>query len=159
MKFYTADLCDKYNDQVQVLDPILKSYGGLKKVMGQIVTIKIPDNNKSLIELLKTEGEGKIAVVDVEGKYTAVVGDNLMKFALENNWAAIVINGYVRDTKNTKEIEVGLFALGTCPQKTPKPKEGTLHVQLSFGNVTFNEGDYLYADRDGIIISSSPLEM
>ncbi|MBV5277626.1 MAG: ribonuclease E activity regulator RraA [Campylobacteraceae bacterium] len=159
MKFYTADLCDKYDNQVQVLDPILKSYGGLKKVMGQIITIKIEDNNQSLAKLLQTDGDGKIVVVDVEGKYTAVVGDNLMKFALENNWTAIIVNGFVRDTKNTKEIEVGLFALGTCPKKTLPPKDGTLHVTFSFGGVTFREGDYLYADRDGIILSATPLEM
>lgn len=159
MKFYTADLCDKYPEHVQVLDSIMKSYGGSKRVMGQIVTIKLPGHNKTLVELLKSEGAGQIAVVDVDAKYTAVVGDNLMKFAYENNWAGIVINGYVRDTKNTKEIDVGLFALGTCPKKTMEVKEGSLHDTLSFGGITFNEGDYLYADRDGIIVSAMPLEM
>ncbi len=159
MKFYTADLCDKYPEHVQVLDPIMKSYGGSKRVMGQIVTIKLPGHNKTLVELLKSEGAGQIAVVDVDAKYTAVVGDNLMKFAYENNWAGIVINGYVRDTKNTKEIDVGLFTLGTCPKKTMEVKEGSLHDTVSFGGITFNEGDYLYADRDGIIVSAMPLEM
>lgn len=159
MKFYTADLCDKYPEHVQVLDPILKSYGGAKRVMGQIVTVKLSGSNKTLIELLKSEGAGQIAVVDVDAKYTAVVGDNLMKFAFENNWAGIIINGYVRDTKNTKEIDVGLFALGTCPKKTMEVKEGSLHVKINFGGITFEEGDYLYADRDGIIVSSMPLEM
>lgn len=159
MKFYTADLCDKYPENIQVLDPILKSYGGSKRVMGQIVTVKLSGSNKTLVELLKSEGEGQIAVVDVDAKYTAVVGDNLMKFAHENNWAGIIINGYVRDTKNTKEIDVALFALGTCPKKTMEACEGSLHVKVEFGGVSFNEGDYLYADRDGIIVSQTPLEM
>ena len=159
MKFYTADLCDKYPEHVRVLDPILKSYGGAKRVMGQIVTVKLSGSNKTLIELLKSEGAGQIAVVDVDATYTAVVGDNLMKFAFENNWAGIIINGYVRDTKNTKEIDIGLFALGTCPKKTMEVKEGSLHVKINFGGISFEEGDYLYADRDGIIVSSTPLEM
>lgn len=159
MKFYTADLCDKYPENIQVLDPILKSYGGSKRVMGQIVTVKLSGSNKTLVELLKSEGAGQIAVVDVDAKYTAVVGDNLMKFAHENNWAGIIINGYVRDTKNTKEIDVALFALGTCPKKTMEACEGSLHVKVEFGGVSFNEGDYLYADRDGIIVSETPLEM
>jgi regulator of ribonuclease activity A len=159
MKFYTADLCDKYPENVQVLDPILKSYGGSKRVMGKIVTVKLSGHNKTLVELLKSGGNGQIAVVDVDAKYTAVVGDNLMKFAHENNWAGIIINGYVRDTKNTKEIDVGLFALGTCPKKTMEACEGSLHVKVSFGGVSFNEGDYLYADRDGIIVSETLLEM
>jgi len=159
MKFYTADLCDKYPEHVQVLAPIMKSYGGAKRVMGQIVTVQLSGSNKTLIELLKSEGAGQIAVVDVEAKFTAVVGDNLMKFAHENNWAGIIINGYVRDTKNTKEIDVGLFALGTCPKKTMEVCEGSLHVKIHFGGIDFNEGDYLYADRDGIIVSATPLEM
>lgn len=159
MKFYTADLCDKYPEHVHVLAPILKSYGGAKRIMGQIVTIKLSGSNKTLVELLKSEGSNQIVVVDVDAKYTAVVGDNLMKFAYENNWAGIVINGYVRDTKNTKEIDVGLFALGTCPKKTMEVAEGSLHVEVSFGGISFNEGDYLYADRDGIIVSATPLEM
>lgn len=159
MKFYTADLCDKYLETVHVLDPVMKSYGGAKRMMGKIVTVQLPGSNKTLIELLKSDGDGQIAVVDVSGLYTAVVGDNLMKFAYENNWAGILINGYVRDTKNTKEIDVGLFALGTYPKKTMVAQDGTLHQTLTFGGVTFHEGDYLYADRDGIIISSTALEM
>jgi len=159
MKFYTADLCDKFPEYTQVLEPIMKSYGGAKRIMGQIVTVKLSGSNKTLIELLKSEGYGQIAVVDVDAIYTAVVGDNLMKFAYENNWAGIVINGYVRDTKNTKEIDVGLFALGTCPKKTMEVCEGSLHVTVNFGGIRFNEGDYLYADRDGIVVSSLPLEM
>ncbi|DAB37094.1 MAG TPA: S-adenosylmethionine--2-demethylmenaquinone methyltransferase [Sulfurospirillum cavolei] len=158
MKFYTADLCDAYPNHVRVLDPLFKSYGGRKRIFGSIVTVQLFGNNKTLVELLKSEGAGRIAVVDVHAAYTAVVGDNLMKFAYENHWAGIVINGYVRDTKNTKEIDVGLFALGTCPKKTMEPQEGSLHVSFSFGGVTFNEGDYLYADRDGIILSATPLE-
>ena len=160
MKFYTADLCDKYPNDVRVLEPLFKSYGGAKKMMGQIVTVQLPGSNKTLAEFLKTtQGDGKIVVVDVDAQYTAVVGDNLMKFALDNGWSGMVINGYVRDTKNTKEIDVGLFALGTCPKKTMEVKEGSLHDTVSFGGITFNEGDYLYADRDGIIVSAMPLEM
>lgn len=159
MDFYTADLCDMYPNEVRVLEPILKSYGGQKKIMGQIITLKLPGNNKSLAELLKTPGEGKIVVIDVDGQYNAVVGDNMMKFALDNNWAGLIVNGYVRDTENTKEIEVGLFALGTCPKKVIEPANGDLHVSLHFGGITFEEGDYLYADTDGIILSKRLLEM
>ncbi len=160
MKFYTADLCDKYFSEVQVLEPILKSYGGSKRFMGQIVTVKLKGHNKTLVELLKTEGLGRVAVVDVGANFTAVVGDNLMKFAFENGWAGIVINGYVRDTKNTKEIDVGLFALGTCPKKTMEADNGgVLHEDLSFGGICFKEGEYIYADRDGVITSKTLLEM
>lgn len=160
MTFNTADLCDKYPNDVQVLTPLFHSYGGNTQIMGEIVTLKLPGSNVTLAHFLKnTQGDGKILVIDVEAQFTAVVGENMMKFAHQNHWAALIVNGYVRDTVQTQKIDVGLFALGVCPKKTMQAQEGTLHVNLHFAGATFQEGDYLYADDDGIIISHAPLQM
>lgn len=159
MSFYTSDLCDKYDDKVQVLEPNFKSYGGINKCCGTIATCKIFDNNSELIKLLKTDGKGRVCVVDVGAKYVAVVGDKLMGFAAQNNWAGIIVNGFVRDITNTKSIDVALFALGTCPKKAPEPKSGECGISLEFGGVKFCEGDYLYADSDGIILAKEELEL
>lgn len=159
MDFFTADLCDIYDDKVQVLDSGFISYGGLQKCSGKIATCKLIDNNAELIKLLKSPGENRIAVVDVEGKYVAVVGDKLMAFAKENNWTGIIVNGYIRDTQTVKDINVGLWALGTCPKKASFPNDGFLHVSLNFAGVEFLKDDYLYADSDGIITAKNLLEM
>lgn len=159
MEFYTSDLCDKYKDDVQVALPLFKSYGGKSYFEGEIVTIRLQDNNKDLVTLLKTNGKGKVAVVDVDAKYVAVVGDILMGFAQENHWSGILINGYVRDIVNTKNIEVGLFALGTCPKKCPEPSNADIGITLNFAGVKFENGNYIYADEDGIIVSKTPLSM
>ena len=37
-------------------------------------------------------------------RYFAVVGDNLMKFANDNKYEGIIVNGYVRDTVTTKRF-------------------------------------------------------
>jgi len=107
--------------------------------------------------LLKTEGKGRVAVVDVNSKYFAVVGENLMKYALENNWAGIVINGYVRDIEQTSTIDVALYALGTCPRKSFKESIYQEDISLEFAGARINAGEYLYADLDGIITSKSKL--
>ena len=52
-------------------------------------------------------------VVDVDAAYYAVVGENLMKFARQNNYAGIVVNGYIRDTFQIRDIPVALYALGS----------------------------------------------
>jgi regulator of ribonuclease activity A len=159
MKSYTADICDKYPDKVQVLDPKYKAYGGISMCQGSITTIKLFEDNKALVELLRdTNGEGKICVVDVEGNYCAVVGDNLMQFAYKNNWKAIIINGYVRDTHETLQIPVGLWALGTYPFKSQKRHDAIYNEELKFGNVIFRENEYIYADNDGIISTKTRLE-
>lgn len=157
MEFYTADLCDEHKDNVQVCEPKFKSYGKKIKCSGQIVTIKLDEQNGGLITLLKSEGKGRIAVVDVSEKYFAVVGENLMKFARENNWLGIIINGYVRDIEYTSQIDVALYALGTCPKKSFKESIYQEDVELEFAGVTFSSGDYLYADVDGIITSKIKL--
>jgi regulator of ribonuclease activity A len=158
MNFNTADLCDTFFEEVRVLNPEFKSYGGKEKVSGQITTIRLDKNNYDLACLLKNEqGEGKVVVVDVAQEYYAVVGDNLMRFALDNNWAGLIVNGYVRDIAQTKTFPVGLFALGTCPRKYIPQTSGERHVELSFEGVVFKEGDYIYADEDGIILSQRNL--
>lgn len=157
MEFYTADLCDEHKENVQVLNPVFKSYGKTSKCFGQIITLKLDEQNGGLITLLKSEGKGRIAVVDVGAKYYAVVGENLMKFARENNWAGIIINGYVRDIEQTSQIDVALYALGTCPRKSFKESIYQEDIELNFEGVTFVPNDYLYADVDGIITSKIKL--
>jgi regulator of ribonuclease activity A len=157
MTFDTADICDEFHDDVQVLAPHFNSYGGRDHCCGEIVTIKLDEDNTDLITLLKTDGKGKVAVVDVGGDYVAVVGDKLMGFAKENNWEGIIVNGYVRDIKNTCKIDVALFALGTCPKKSRKEAKGECDVELSFGDITCKSGQFLYADDHGIIVAENNL--
>lgn len=154
MTFFTADICDEYSDQVLVLGPGYKNYGGASKCQGEVVTIKLDKNNSDLIKLLRDEdGSGKVVVVDVDQAYFAVVGENLMKFAHSNNYAGIVINGYIRDTFQITDIPVALYALGTCARKSIPVTSGERALSLSFGGIEINQGDYLYADTDGVIVT------
>ncbi len=157
MKFFTADLCDAHANQIQVVQDQLKVYGGETHCCGPITTIKLDEDNSGLIELLKSDGKGRVAVVDAAGVYCAIVGDTLMGFAAQHNWSAIIVNGYVRDVFNTQHIRVGLWALGTCPMKSQKKSPSKSQVDVNFLGVEFKEGSYLYADSDGIIVSESNL--
>ncbi len=158
MTIFTADICDEYSDKVQVLDAGYKNYGGADNCQGEIITIKLDKNNSDLIKLLRDEdGSGKVVVVDVDQAYFAVVGENLMKFAHQNNYAGIIINGYVRDTFQITDIPVALFALDTCPRKYIPVTSGERGLSLSFGGVDFAHGSYLYADTDGVIVTAEKI--
>lgn len=158
MTFFTADICDEHDDRVSVLATGYRNYGGADKCEGEIVTLKLDRNNADLITLLRDEdGTGKVVVVDVERAYYAVVGENLMNFARQNNYAGIVVNGYVRDTAQIHDIPVALYALGTCPRKYIPVTAGEKGVPLSFGEVEFGSGNYLYADGDGVIVTCGKL--
>lgn len=154
MTFFTADICDEHSDRVAVLGPGYGNYGGAGKCQGEIVTLKLDRNNSDLVALLRDEdGSGKVVVVDVEQAYYAVVGENLMKFAQRNNYSGIVVNGYIRDTAQIGDIPVALYALGTCPRKFIPVTGGERQVPVTFGDVTFTPGEYLYADNDGVIVT------
>jgi len=153
MPFFTADICDEHKDDIQVLSHNYKSYGGVEKCEGNILTLKLNRENSDLIAMLKEEGKGQIIVVDVDEEFYAVVGENLMRLAQENNWRGILINGFVRDTQITKTIPVGLWALGTCARKSHDKSSGVRDIELEFGGVCFKNGDHLIADHDGIIVT------
>ena len=159
MNIQIADLCDENRDKkIEVLSSKFKNYGALKKFYGQIVTIKLDKSNWLLLEMLKNEdGKGRVVVVDNTKEFFGVVGDKLMTFAINNNWKAIILNGYVRDIDETKNINVGLFAIGTCPLRNFEETLGQRDIELNFEGLTLNTNDYIYADNDGVIFSKTPL--
>ena len=138
MTFFTADYCDEHHEKIQVLGPGFKNYGGIDRCEGHIVTVQLNKHNGDLIKLLRdVDGAGKVVVVDVAEEYYAVVGEKLMNFAKKNNYNGMVINGYVRDTAQIKDIQVALYALGTCPRKYMEPVAGALNVPISFAFFQF----------------------
>lgn len=159
MNVQTADLCDDNRDkEIKVLSTKFINYGGLRNFHGQIVTVKLDKSNWLLLEMLRDEnGEGRVIVVDNSQEFFGVVGDKLMAFAKNNNWQGIILNGYVRDIETTKDIDVGLLAIGTCPLRNFEITDSQRDVELNFAGVTFNSGDYIYVDSDGVIVSKSSL--
>jgi regulator of ribonuclease activity A len=158
MTFFTADICDEHSDRVVVLGAGYSNYGGADKCQGEVVTIKLDRNISDLIPLLRdVDGTGKVVVIDVDQAYYAVVGETLMNFAHQNNYAGIVVNGYIRDSFLIRDIPVTLYALGTCSRKYIPTTKGEQGVPLVFGGVEFNSGDYLYADSDGVIVAAEKI--
>ena len=158
MTFTTADICDEHSDRVVVLGAGYSNYGGADKCQGEVVTIKLDRNNSDLITLLRdVDGTGKVVVVDVGQVYYAVVGETLMEFAHQNNYAGIIVNGFIRDCIQIRDIPVALYALGTCSRKYIPVTTGEQDVPLVFGGAEFNSGDYLYADTDGVIVAAGKI--
>ncbi len=58
----------------------------------------------------------------------------------------IIINGCVRDTEDISKIDIGVKALSTCPVKPGKAPKGVRGEAVDFAGITFNEGDWIYAD-------------
>ena len=97
-------------------------------------------------------------VVDGGGSLRcALVGDQLAILAHKNGWEGVVVYGCIRDSGDINGIDIGVRALNTHPQKSIKKGAGDRDIAVTFGGVTFNPGEYLYADEDGVLVSSKPL--
>ncbi|MGL5481709.1 MAG: putative 4-hydroxy-4-methyl-2-oxoglutarate aldolase, partial [Aeromonas veronii] len=69
----------------------------------------------------------------------------------------ILIHGAARDVGTLATLALGVKALAACPVKTEKRGLGELGAVVSFAGVTIHEGDYVYADRNGVVVSATPL--
>ena len=45
----------------------------------------------------------------------------------------------------------------TIPIKSVRKDRGDLNIEITFGGVTFKPGDYVYADNNGVIVSTKAL--
>ncbi len=158
-EFVTCDLLDDHPDVAwQVMSPYLdgkhfKSYGARSSFCGEVVTVKCFEDNSRVKELLASDGQGKVLVVDGGGSMRcALMGDLIAAAAVKHQWRGVVIYGCVRDVDVLAELDLGVHALAAIPQKSTRKGVGEVDLTVQFGGVTIHSGDYLYADNNGIII-------
>lgn len=157
MNWATADLLDEHPGS-SVLDHSLNMYGGQHAAAGPAVVVQAPADNTHVRGTLETPGEGRMLVVDGEGVMTcALVGDRLATLAIENGWAGIVVNGCIRDSAMISQMPVGVWALGTCPRRSDKQDRGGVVPRATMLGATIHEGDWVYADADGIVVAGQAL--
>lgn len=162
MSFKTPDLCDEFEGDIgkslRIVSPMFRRYGARATFSGEIVTLKIFEDNSLVRTAFAEDGKGKVLVIDGGGSLRcALVGDQLAILAQKNGWEGVVVYGCIRDSGDINGIDIGVRALNTHPQKSIKKNVGDRDIAVTFGGVTFNPGEWLYADEDGVLVSSKPL--
>ena len=153
MKYDTSELCDIYQEDVNVVEPLFSNFGGRASFGGQIITVKCFEDNGLLYDLLEQNGRGRVLVVDGGGSVRrALVDAELARLAVQNEWEGLVIYGAVRQ-------DIGIQAMAAIPVGASGEGIGESDVRVNFGGVTFFSGDHLYADNTGIILSEDPLDI
>jgi regulator of ribonuclease activity A len=153
------DLVDKHSDQIQIGKMAVNSYGKKQSMAGEIYTVSCSDDNSIVKSVLSREGKNKILVIDAAGVcHASMVGDQIAESALNNNWAGIFVNGYVRDVEILRTLDLAIFARGSVAQKTDKQDHGFEDIMISFGSTIMHSGNWLYADENGWIVAATKLE-
>ncbi|NMG44275.1 ribonuclease E activity regulator RraA [Aromatoleum toluvorans] len=158
MEIQTADLCDAHEGKLRVVSPMFRSYGGRPSFGGEIATLKVFEDNSLVRTALEGPGNGRVLVIDGGASMRcALVGDQLALLGVKNGWAGVIVYGCIRDSKAIGGMDLGVFALGTHPQKSIKKGAGDKDLPVTFGGVTFAPGQFVYADEDGVVVSESAL--
>ncbi|MFP5383565.1 MAG: ribonuclease E activity regulator RraA [Gammaproteobacteria bacterium] len=158
MNFVTCDLCDENPADVRVCEPMFNQFGGRECFGGEIVTVKCFEDNSRVKETLATPGAGKVLVVDGGGSLRcALLGDLIGEDAVKNGWEGVIVHGCVRDVDALGTLDLGVQAIASIPLKSVRRGEGQKDIDVTFGGVTFNPGEYVYADNNGVIVSAKRL--
>ena len=157
--FATTDLNDAHPDKVRQVMLPFQDFGAKRAFAGRIRTAVTMEDTKLVQQaLFKTPGEGAVIVLDGGGSSrNALLGDLNAELLVKHGWAGIVINGVVRDAGRLAGIGLGIKALGVTPVRSAKRGIGALGVPVAFGNVLFEEGQCIYCDGDGVLVSDEPL--
>ncbi|WP_105902852.1 ribonuclease E activity regulator RraA [Vibrio gangliei] len=160
MEYNTSALCDIYQDQVDVVEPMFSNFGGLTSFSGQLTTVKCFEDNGIIRSILQEDGTGRVLLIDGGGSLRrALIDAEIAAIAEENDWEGLVVYGCVREIDDLEEMEIGIQAIASIPVGATQNNIGEVDVPVNFGGVTFLPEDYLYADNTGVIISQEPLDV
>ena len=156
----TSELCDLYAEQVDVVEPIFSSFGGVSNFYGKVTTVKCFESNGLIAEVLEENGEGRVLVIDGGGAVRrGLIDAELAQLAVDNGWVGIIVYGAVRQIQQLENLDIGIHAIAPIPVSADESTAGESDVPVNFGGVTFFPEDYIYADLTGIILSQEPLDL
>ena len=156
----TSELCDLYAEQVDVVEPIFSSFGGVSDFYGKVTTVKCFESNGLIAVVLEENGEGRVLVIDGGGAVRrGLIDAELAQLAVDNGWEGIIVYGAVRQIQQLENLDIGIHALAPIPVSADESSDGESDIPVNFGGVTFFPEDYIYADLTGIILSQEPLDL
>ncbi len=158
--FATTDLCDANEERIasgelRVLPAGWLAFGRRGRFHGSAVTLKLFEDNSLLADAVKTPGAGRVLAVDAGGSTRcAVLGGNLAAAAAKNEWQGVIVFGAVRDADELDACDLGVRALALNPRRSIKRGAGQRDLPIEVAGVPVRPGEWVYADRDGILVSA-----
>jgi regulator of RNase E activity RraA/CMP-N-acetylneuraminic acid synthetase len=153
-----ADIC-KERGLKALLPPRFKRVSG-RSVLGVAKTLELRklkkgDDWKGIYTALGTYDfirPGDVIVVKNDVKDKAYFGDLNANIAVRSGAIGAVVDSFTRDSAELNGLEFSVFAHGiNCDDIK---YEGTVHAMnrvVRIGDVTIDNGDYIYADDDGVL--------
>ncbi|MBO9705628.1 MAG: RraA family protein [Arthrobacter sp.] len=140
-------------EEDRILDPAIRPlWDGMPRVSGPVHAVRCaPGDNLMMHTAIYRAEPGSVILVDAGGSRLAVAGGNVCAVAQQRGIAAFVVDGYIRDLAEVREMGFPVFARGVFPKPGGKnvvlPQGDTV-----VGGVTVRTGDVVVADEEGIVV-------
>ena len=153
----TADICDDHPES-RVCELQFKDFAAREDFHGEVVTFATYEDNKGLRDILTQDGGGKVLMIDGRGSLRrALCGGNIAAMAFEHGWAGLIFNGAIRDSHEFTELDFGVKAVGATAMRPRTDGIGRQGETLIVGGIVIRPGEYIYADRDAVIVLAKPV--
>jgi regulator of RNase E activity RraA len=128
-------------------------FGRAFTVVGRKSTKAHKDNATTMVE---TIAPGDVLIMQANDNSRAHFGDITARMVMERGCAGAVIQGWTRDIERIEDLGFKLWCKGVQPQNS-KDRWIVEDVQceIVIGNIFITPSDYIFADRDGILVIRS----
>lgn len=151
-QFTVCQLCDAlgYTCPVETsLSPVDRSF----RICGPALTVECaPGDNLTLHHALHLAKPGDVLVVVGSPNNDAALWGELMSISAKSRrLEGTIIDGFVRDAVEIRELGYPVFCRQFTPRRAAKEKYGKINVPVRIGTLLVAPGDLIIADANGIL--------
>lgn len=143
------------SDNLQRLAGItgLQRFNRQRRLLGTAFTVKVrPGDNLLIYKALTMLSPGHVLVVDGGGDLkNALVGELIMRYAIQRGCAGFLMDAAIRDTAAFLEADFPCHARGVTHRGPYKQGPGAINVPVSVGGQVVSPGDIVVGDEDGVV--------
>lgn len=136
------------------MDSAIRPLHGDMRVKGEAFTVLCyPYDNLAIHRALAENIRDKILVIHTgQGTSGSYCGGIIAKAAKERGAAGIVLDGFIRDKQEIREVNIPIFCRGIALSGTQKTNPGSLQKPIVCGGISVVAGDYVFGDEDGVVV-------
>ncbi len=146
-------------ERAGVMYSYMKPLSTKTRFVGPALTVRLePGNLVDCLDALSVAGAGDVIVVDAAGETeTSIWGGLMSGLCKMKGVVGAVVDGAIRDTDETRDIDFSIFSKAIVPRSTHSPYSGRLdpieiNVPIQCAGILVNPGDLILGDEIGVVV-------
>jgi len=157
LKFGSANVSDALREcgkMFQAMEGGIRPLSPDMKLIGSAFTVRcFPGATWALEQALELAKPGDVLVVDGAGAADVILMGGLMSTRAKSRClAGAVLDAAVRDVEDIIALDFPVFSRHICPRGGTFAEIGEWQTTICCGRLPVQPGDWIVADRDGIVV-------